>query len=135
MGAGVDMRLGPQPQLQRGGEHHRGEQHHGGVQAQHGGDCRADREHQPEQDHRAATGAGGHALPGGLEEPLAVAQLGQHQHRGQEPDSRPEAAKLLPGHLDREDAQEHGEQGGRDRHHRLREAAGANHREGERGRK
>jgi hypothetical protein len=74
------------------------------------------------------------APPSRLEQALAVAQIGQHQHRGQEPDGRGQTAQLLQGDLGRQDAQDEGKEGGRDRHHRLGQATRPDHRERKRGR-
>jgi hypothetical protein len=79
----------------------------------------AEGEHQPQQGQRPwPRAAGGHAPPGRLEHPLAVAQLGQDQHRGQEGQGRAEPAQLPEGVPGREDAEGHGGQGGRQQQQR-----------------
>ena len=93
--AGVQVRPGPHLQPGRGREHHRGEQHHRGVQAQHGGGHRRHREHQDEQPLRPPGRRAGQPCAAGTEQPVVVAQLREHEHRGEEADHRPEPPCLL----------------------------------------
>ena len=112
--------LAPSPQPGGGGEHHRGEQHHRGVQAQHGRDHRGQDEDCDQQPPRPPRCRAGHPRPASAEQSLVIAQLGEHQHRGQESDHRAQplrhGARLVQ--RDRTSTEHHS--GGRDSHHSLR---------------
>jgi hypothetical protein len=79
----------------------------------------------------APPAASGHPVPGRLEQALALAQLGQHQHGCQEPDGGAEVAQLAERPAGRQDAERDRQRGGGDRRDRLRQVAGPHHREGQ----
>ena len=92
VGAGISVRLGPQPEPGHRREDGRGQQHDGGVEAEHGGDHAGDGEHQGEQGHGPAAGASRHPCPGRLEQAVPVAHVGEDEHGGQKTNGRGEAA-------------------------------------------
>ncbi|GAA4559163.1 hypothetical protein GCM10023097_70470 [Streptomyces collinus] len=122
MGAGVQVRPGPDAHPGGGGEHHRGQQDDGRVQTEHGRDDGRQCEHRGEQPGGAPGGPAGHPRPAGREQSLDVTEVGEYQHGREEADHRPQPLDLLPGVLRRDHAEGEGESCGRHRQHGLGQA-------------
>ena len=128
---GVGVRPGRDPQRAGGREHHRGQQHHGRIQAQDRRGGRRDHEHRCKQALLVARARPGHGRASGAEQALVVAQPGQHEHRGEEPDDRQQPAHLGGGLVPGDHAECDQQAGRGHRGDGLGPAARADHRESE----
>ncbi len=95
MDAGVQVRPRAQAQHRRAAEHDRRQQHDRRVEPEHRGDGRREREDERQQPARPPVGAARQQPAGGREQALALAQVPEHEHGGEEAERRGEGADLV----------------------------------------
>ena len=126
---GVGVRPRRDAQRSRRRQHHRRQQHDGRVQAQDRRRGGRDDEHRAEQPAGLTPAAAGHRHARGVKEALVVAELRQHQDRGQEADDGQQSLHLGQRVVGRDHARGDQQACGGHRGDGFRPSAGAEHRE------
>ncbi len=116
MGAGVDVGFGAEAQPRNRREDDGSQQDHRRVEAENRGDHARSGEDKREQRDGPSARTGCHPRTRCIEEPVAVAEVGENEHSGEKANRRRETLRLGTGLIQRQHPEDKKEGGSRDGH-------------------